>query len=101
MGVFQSPDDPAHSLDDFKFDLAPTSLVIDCEGYEVEVLKGRGLSSSLRSVFVETHVLSNGEATTEVCRRELESQFNFRVEERKDAGGLVWLLCWRRHSKAF
>jgi FkbM family methyltransferase len=49
------------SLDSIDFGKAPTVLIVDCEGYEVEVL--RGAKETLKGVvtlFIETHILSNG-----------------------------------------
>ncbi len=51
-------------LDDMKFPIAPSVLIIDCEGYEGEVLQGAGdLLHKVRMLFVETHVTSDGHNT--------------------------------------
>jgi FkbM family methyltransferase len=52
------------SLDNIDFGNVPTVLILDCEGYEVEVLRGaKETLKGVTTVFVETHVLSNGHDT--------------------------------------
>lgn len=55
---------PMVRLDDLEFPTAPTVLVVDCEGYESEVLLGaKCLLEKIRTVFIETHLLSDGHDT--------------------------------------
>lgn len=79
------------NLDALKFKISPTSLVLDCEGAECEVLRGGvNLLPTLRSVLVETHVLSDGSNTTEPVVEELNRFFpNVRVES---VAPVVWVL---------
>jgi len=52
------------SLDSIEFKVAPSVLIVDCEGYEGEVLLGaRALLDKVRTVFVETHVIGDGHNT--------------------------------------
>ncbi|MGI0084616.1 MAG: FkbM family methyltransferase, partial [Nitrososphaerales archaeon] len=56
-------------LDDLVFPMKPTSLVVDCEGHEAEVLDGaRTLLPKLRNIIVETHTLSDGSETLPVVK---------------------------------
>ena len=60
-------------LDDFEFDLKPTMLIIDCEGYEIEVLKGaKKILDETDKVLVELHTLLDGKSTLELVISELE-----------------------------
>jgi FkbM family methyltransferase len=64
------------TLDGIEFELPPTSLVVDCEGSEEEVLRGGArLLPRLRSVLVETHVLSDGSSTLRPVEEELSRVF--------------------------
>jgi FkbM family methyltransferase len=59
-------------LDSFHFEHKPTVLIIDCEGYEREVLRGaEQTTSALRMVLVETHTLANGLSTASEVKTEL------------------------------
>ncbi|HEV2389154.1 MAG TPA: FkbM family methyltransferase, partial [Nitrososphaerales archaeon] len=52
------------SLDHVKFPITPSVLVVDCEGYEGEVLLGaRKTMEEVRLVFIETHVVGRGQST--------------------------------------
>jgi len=60
-------------LDDFEFDLKPTMLIIDCEGYEIEVLKGaKKILDETDKVLVELHAMLDGKSTLELVISELE-----------------------------
>lgn len=51
-------------LDDIKFEQKPTSLVLDCEGYEVEALQGaKNLLDSVKKVLVEWHEVNKNYVT--------------------------------------
>lgn len=64
-------------LDDVSFPLKPTSLVIDCEGHEAEVLDGaKNLLPNLRNVLIETHTLSDGTETLPAVRSKLAKYAN-------------------------
>lgn len=81
-------------LDKFNFERIPTCLVIDCEGYECEVLRGaKGLLSSIRAVLIETHVLQNGKSTMSECKKILEEYSTLEIDVEEDSEGLSWLLC--------
>jgi len=59
-------------LDNFAFKLKPTVLVIDCEGYEREVLRGAEQTiPTLRLVLIETHTLADGSGTALEVETEL------------------------------
>ena len=59
-------------LDDLKLDRKITSLIVDCEGGELEVLKGaRRTIPTLKSMLIETHTLANGESTFDSVLQEL------------------------------
>lgn len=82
------------ALDNIRFKLEPTSLVIDCEGFESEVLKGAQNSlPQLRSVLVETHTLSDGSNTLDPVTKELERFF--RKVTVATAGQDHWVLAQR------
>lgn len=52
------------SLDNLHFDIRPSSLVLDCEGAEVEVISGgKKTIAEMRNVLVETHLLNDGTST--------------------------------------
>ena len=52
------------TLDTVEFPVPPTVLVVDCEGFEGEVLLGaRNMMDRVRMLFVETHVIGNGHST--------------------------------------
>ena len=54
------------TLDGIKYEQPPTSLVVDCEGCELEVLRGaERLLPTLTKVLVETHIMADGTTTTE------------------------------------
>lgn len=69
------------SLDEIKFPLRPSVLIIDCEGYEAEVLRGgRRVLESARLAFVETHTTSGGgNVLAEVLSQLEEARFNTTV----------------------
>ena len=82
------------TLDSLNFNLPPTSLVVDCEGYEEEVLKGAvGMLPHLKSVLVETHTLSDGSNTLDSVVQEL-SRF-FPSLWVKYVGHDCWVVCHR------
>ena len=78
-------------LDCLTFSPPPTSLVLDCEGSEIEVLKGAEESlSAMKSVLVETHTLADGFTTLdEVVRKLGKFPFQLRVAS---AGNESWVL---------
>src|SRR5579864_422327 len=82
------------TLDGIMFKLPPTVLVLDCEGSEEEVLKGGPkLLPRLRSVLVETHVLSDGSSTLELVQEELGRLFpSVRVDR---VGNENWVIARR------
>lgn len=60
-------------LDDLEFDLKPTTLILDCEGFEIEVLKGaKKRLSEIKKVLVEFHRLSDGTSTLQSVISELK-----------------------------
>jgi len=53
-------------LDDFEFELKPTILIVDCEGYELEVLKGaKKILNDVKKILVEIHPSPDGTSTLE------------------------------------
>ncbi len=73
-------------LDSVRFEFPPTSLVVDCEGSELPVLKGaERLLPNLRAVFVETHSMDDGSDTTTDVISELGRFF---LEVRTQHAGL-------------
>jgi FkbM family methyltransferase len=64
-------------LDDMRLDKKIISLVVDCEGGELEVLKGAQKTvPTLRSMLIETHTLEGGENTFERVMQELAGYRN-------------------------
>ena len=60
-------------LDDLEFDLKPTILILDCEGFEMEVLKGaKKRLNEIKKVLVEFHRLSDGTSTLQSVISELK-----------------------------
>ena len=78
-------------LDRVRFEFPPTSLVVDCEGSELPVLKGaERLLPNLRMVFVETHSMNDGSDTTSDVISELGRFF---LEVRTQYAGLErWVI---------
>jgi len=88
------------ALDDISFGLKPTAIILDCEGSELEVLKGaKRILSSAKTVLVETHYLSDGHPTLDDCRKEIESIDRFEIDTTVDDDGVPWLLCAARESR--
>lgn len=81
-------------LDSLTFKLSPTTLVLDCEGSEMEVLKGaEKLLPKLNTVLVETHTMENGSDTIDAVVSELRSSFpKLRLES---AGTERWVIAQR------
>ncbi len=60
-------------LDDFEFDLKPTMLIIDCESFETEVLKGaEKILNEIKKVLVEIHHPPGRTPTLQTVISELE-----------------------------
>jgi len=83
-------------LDSFPFRLKPTALVVDCEGFEEEVLQGaEGLIPSLKTILVETHKLADGSETFESVKTRIArvspSRLNMNTSF-TDTEGLRWIL---------
>jgi FkbM family methyltransferase len=84
-------DVPVVRLDDVEFPVTPSVLIIDCEGYEYEVLAGaKHLLDKVRSVFIETHVLSGGEGTLDRVRSQVEA-LPMKVDVFPSEDGLLWV----------
>lgn len=84
-------------LDDFDFKRKPTVLIIDCEGFEREVLRGAEQTiPTLRLILIETHTLADGLRTTSEVETQL-AQFSKALEVSSrlvDAGGRFGLEQW-------
>jgi FkbM family methyltransferase len=82
------------TLDEVSFKLQPTLLALDCEGSELQVLRGGPeLLRRLRSVLVETHILSDGSSTLISVQEELGKFFpTVRVER---VGNEDWIVARR------
>jgi len=66
-------------LDDFKFPKKPSALIIDCEGFEEEVLKGATETlNTVQKVLIETHKFSDG-TSSETQVIPLLSNFNTKL----------------------
>ncbi len=62
------------SLDSVEFPLAPSVLIVDCEGYESEVLAGaKNVLGKVRTVFVETHAIDKGHSTLSDVLSQIEA----------------------------
>jgi FkbM family methyltransferase len=83
-------------LDSFPFPLKPTALVIDCEGFEAEVLQGaKGLIPSLKTILVETHRLADGSETFNLVESRIEQFSSDRLDLNTsfiDAENRRWIL---------
>lgn len=89
-------------LDDILFPLEPTSLIVDCEGSEIEVLLGaKSLLRKLRTVLIETHRLSDGSETLErvvSILSKASDYFSFDVrKDFVDEDGRTWVIASRRY----
>ena len=79
-------------LDDFGFPLAPTVLILDCEGAEVDVLRGaRNTIPNLKSILVETHLLANGKNTIDDVNSQLSTYEQFE-SKLVTAGHEKWII---------
>jgi len=68
-------------MDSFNFPLSPTVLIIDCEGFEEEVLKGAGkILNTVKKVLVETHNYPD-EPSSEGKVKSLLSDFNTKYKD--------------------
>ena len=68
-------------MDSFNFPLSPTVLIIDCEGFEEEVLKGAGkILKTVEKVLVETHTFPD-ETSSEGKVKSLLSDFNTKYKD--------------------
>ncbi|MDG7000690.1 MAG: FkbM family methyltransferase [Nitrososphaerota archaeon] len=82
-------------LDSIPFEQKPTKLILDCEGFEVEVLEGaRNTISSLTGVMIETHNLSDGTRTIDSVRQELSRYASlFDIDDTfVDFEGMNWIV---------
>ena len=81
-------------LDSIHYAPKPTCIVMDCEGSEVDALKGAsGLfdSESIRCILVETHLFSDGSSTLEnVIALVRGHKLEFEIEE--DSNRMLWVL---------
>jgi len=86
------------TLDAMEFSERPTSLVMDCEGSELDVLQGgHETDQGFQSLLVETHETEKGKMNTEEVRdfvARSERFSNLRVE--RDDEGNDWILADRR-----
>jgi FkbM family methyltransferase len=83
------------TLDDLMFESRPTALVIDCEGYECEVLRGAQKTiPKLKTILIETHTLSDGTETIGPVQRELSNYSDIfdSHETFTDPEGLKWVV---------
>jgi FkbM family methyltransferase len=81
-------------LDRVKFDLAPTCLVLNCGGSELEALRGaEGLISggTLRTVLLKSHELPDGGKTGPEATLWL-LEHGFKTEPKKDPSGYLWII---------
>jgi FkbM family methyltransferase len=78
-------------LADLELSRQLTALVVDCEGSEVEVLRGaEPILPRLKTILVETHSLSDGSTTVNDVLSQLRPYFpDLRVES---AGAEQWVL---------
>jgi FkbM family methyltransferase len=79
------------------FNIIPTVIVMDCEGYELEVLKGAKSvlgSASLRMMLIETHEQKSGTSTKNQVIS-LATEHSFKTNDIKDKDQLSWILAQR------
>lgn len=84
-------------LDEIALSPRPTAIVMDCEGYELEALKGAEKllnSKQLRLLLIETHTDEYGASTFKETVSRVERQ-GFAATERRDSSGLTWVLAER------
>jgi FkbM family methyltransferase len=87
-------------LDDVVFPVTPSILVVDCEGYEGEVLLGaHELLCKVRGVFVETHSLADGRTTIPDVVSRLE-KVNMSVDTLTPKNEPTWVVAWRESAAA-
>ena len=82
------------TIDDVNWDPIPTCIVLDCEGFEKEVLLGgqRILSSGLvKTILVETHTLQDSSTTLFDVKNEL-SKYAYELTDYKDADLIPWVI---------
>jgi len=81
-------------LDDFEFGIKPTMLILDCTGYENEVIKGsRKILEKIDKVLVELHSTLYVKNILKNIKLELED-FNQSID---DSTG--WLIATKKRSK--
>ena len=87
------------ALDSLHFDFQPSSLVLDCEGAEAEVIRGgKKTIEGLRSVLVETHILHDGTSTRKDVIAALSPyQDRFIMTDEKVQGSKEAWLCFVRN----
>ncbi len=92
------------TIDSISFPLKPTALIVDCEGAELEVLRGaRNAISNLNMILVETHPVTDGTTTQSSVIEELERYGLYALETKKMntmyAGFReTWIIARRRGS---
>lgn len=68
-------------IDEIDFTFKPTTLILDCEGFELEVLKGaKDILKDIQKVAIETHILDNGTNTLDQVLFYLKDIFNVNVK---------------------
>jgi len=83
---------PMVKLDDMHFSKPPSVMIIDCEGYEMQVLKGaKRTLETVEKVFIETHVLSNGHNTIDEIFPKICTLFD-KVGAVSTDEGLIWVM---------
>ncbi|HKW05187.1 MAG TPA: FkbM family methyltransferase [Nitrososphaerales archaeon] len=71
-------------LDEFEFIHKPTTMIIDCEGSEAEVLRGaKTMIPTLNTILIELHQLKGGPNTESQVMEELK-QYSFASLESKE-----------------
>jgi len=72
-------------IDKMNFTLRPTTLVIDCEGFELESLKGaKGILKDIQKIAIETHILDDGTNTLDPVLFYLNDIFDVNVKHDPD-----------------
>lgn len=71
-------------LDEFEFIHKPTTMIVDCEGSEAEVLRGaKTMIPKLHTILIELHQLRGGSSTESQVMEELK-QYSFASLETKE-----------------
>lgn len=87
-------------LDSIAFPIQPTCIILDCEGYEVEVLQGSmNMLKKMNKILVEAHMLADGTDTSKPVSDILSKTFN--NTSHRQSGALTWIIAHNSPMECF